>query len=381
MPTFVAFVDPNTGEKCSLDRILDHLELQKQTHSQQTKPKILFGLPAWKSKLISRFLVSPGTECDSSRSMRTTRKWESDHPGGEIYTWSLRDGYTASTATSIRTEDGFLRSVGLGANFHAPISLVFDSRGMYFDSTRPSDLEVILNETKFSTSDCERARQLIDSLVRNRITKYNLKSQSEADWGSRDQPKILVPRRQDEHFRSANGQSPCFSNLAFLERVRRENPSSIIAYKPHPDVAEKLRPGSANLDEMKYLCDVLIQDLDIIPWLETCDEVHTLTSQTGFEALLRGKDVTCYGVPFYSGWGLTTDKIHCDRRNRKLRIEELVAGVLMDYPLYLNPNTSEFMTAHDASKFLSSENSVEIFSRPMLFRVTAAVKRLIHPLR
>ena len=35
------------------------------------------------------------------------------------------------------------------------------------------------------------------------------------------------------------------------------------------------------------------------------DEVHTLTSLTGFEALLRGIEVHAYGGPFYAGWGLT----------------------------------------------------------------------------
>jgi capsular polysaccharide export protein len=35
--------------------------------------------------------------------------------------------------------------------------------------------------------------------------------------------------------------------------------------------------------------------------LSAVDEVHTLTSLAGFQALLRGKPVTCYGQPFYAG--------------------------------------------------------------------------------
>ncbi|MGJ7724790.1 capsular polysaccharide export protein, LipB/KpsS family [Escherichia coli] len=30
-----------------------------------------------------------------------------------------------------------------------------------------------------------------------------------------------------------------------------------------------------------------------------------MTSLSGFEALLHGKRVFCYGMPFYAGWGLT----------------------------------------------------------------------------
>jgi capsular polysaccharide export protein len=38
------------------------------------------------------------------------------------------------------------------------------------------------------------------------------------------------------------------------------------------------------------------------------DELHVNSSLAGFEALLRGKPVTVHGVPFYAGWGLTTDR-------------------------------------------------------------------------
>ena len=50
-------------------------------------------------------------------------------------------------------EDGFLRSAGLGAEFHAPLSLVFDSEGIYYDCTAPCDLESILRERKFSAKE------------------------------------------------------------------------------------------------------------------------------------------------------------------------------------------------------------------------------------
>ncbi|MEL7318699.1 MAG: beta-3-deoxy-D-manno-oct-2-ulosonic acid transferase, partial [Pseudomonadota bacterium] len=74
--------------------------------------------------------------------------------------------------------------------------------------------------------------------------------------------------------------------------------------------------------------------------LDQVDALHTLTSLSGFEALLRGCDVTCHGVPFYAGWGLTRDLGDVpDRRARKLSLDELVAGVLLLYPRYLDPVT------------------------------------------
>ncbi len=56
-----------------------------------------------------------------------------------------------------------------------------------------------------------------------------------------------------------------------------------------------------------------------------------MTSLTGFEALLRGKAVFTYGLPFYAGWGLTQDRHAHPRRHRRLSIDELVAAALIGY--------------------------------------------------
>jgi capsular polysaccharide export protein len=64
-----------------------------------------------------------------------------------------------------------------------------------------------------------------------------------------------------------------------------------------------------------------------------------MTSLAGFEALLRGISVTCWGRPFYAGWGLTTDMEVVERRQRRLTLDELVAGSLILYPRYQDPVT------------------------------------------
>jgi capsular polysaccharide export protein len=78
------------------------------------------------------------------------------------------------------------------------------------------------------------------------------------------------------------------------------------------------------------------------------DEVHVITSLAGFEALLRGKKVTCYGQPFYSGWGLTSDKAPLGRRTRRLALDELIAGCLILYPTYVSRVTRRFTTPERA---------------------------------
>jgi hypothetical protein len=56
----------------------------------------------------------------------------------------------------------------------SPTSIVADCRGIYYDPASPSDLEIILAETRFSDALLCRARALRDKLVASRITKYNL---------------------------------------------------------------------------------------------------------------------------------------------------------------------------------------------------------------
>lgn len=79
-----------------------------------------------------------------------------------------------------------------------------------------------------------------------------------------------------------------------------------------------------------------------------------MTSTVGFEALIHQKGVTTYGMPFYAGWGLTTDHITCDRRQHSLTLEELIHAALIRYPVYLNPNTGEFISALRAATLLAS---------------------------
>jgi len=58
--------------------------------------------------------------------------------------------------------------------------------------------------------------------------------------------------------------------------------------------------------------------------------------------------VTCYGQPFYSGWGLTMDVVPNLRRGRRLLLDELVAGALIEYPLYLSRVSDALITPEQA---------------------------------
>ena len=82
-----------------------------------------------------------------------------------------------------------------------------------------------------------------------------------------------------------------------------------------------------------------------------------MTSLVGFEALLRSIPVTCYGIPFYAGWGLTHDRHNIPRRTRQITLQQLIAATLILYPRYINWHTNAFTTPETAIDMLSKQIS------------------------
>ena len=246
-------------------------------------------------------------------------------------------------AQILRMEDGFLRSVGLGADLVRPMSWVVDAGGIYYDATSASDLEKILATQKFDDGVRARAARLRSRIVKAGLTKYNV---GDACW---QRPLgvakvILVPGQVESDASLAFGAPDERSNMGLLSKVRKANPDAYIVYKPHPDVLARLRKQGQGEQEAAQYCDEVVSNVAMGDLLSLVDEVHVLTSLAGFEALLRNKTVTCYGQPFYSGWGLTHDMIPCHRRERQLTLDELVAGVLILYPLYMSRDGRDLLT-------------------------------------
>lgn len=273
----------------------------------------------------------------------------------------------------VRLEDGFLRSVGLGADLIRPLSWVMDRRGIYYDATSPSDLEVLLQTVDFDVDLLARAQLLRERLVAARITKYNVgatgwerprglggagqQTDGQGGWcvdsdhtvvAPPQRWVVLVPGQVESDASLAFGAPGVRRNLDLLRAVRAGSPEAYVIYKPHPDVVAGLRLQGDGEDDAAGWCDEVVVDVAMGDLLPEVDEVHTLTSLTGFEALLRGKKVVCYGQPFYAGWGLTVDLLPLLRRRRRLTLDELVAGVLILYPTYVSRTTGKFTTAERA---------------------------------
>ena len=85
------------------------------------------------------------------------------------------ESVAAETGTPIlRIEDAFLRSLHPGRAGDPPLGLTIDRRGMHFDASRPSDLEVLLSEHPLDDSALlARARACMARLTDASLSKYN----------------------------------------------------------------------------------------------------------------------------------------------------------------------------------------------------------------
>jgi capsular polysaccharide export protein len=147
----------------------------------------------------------------------------------------------------------------------------------------------------------------------------------------------LVPGQVEDDASIRLGTLDVTTNRDLLLAARDARPDAVILYKPHPDVEAGLRDG--DVADATEIADMVVQNGDPIALIDAVREVWTMTSLLGFEALLRGVPVTCLGQPFYSGWGLTTDRHPHPRRTARPDLTALAHAVLIDYPRYFDPKS------------------------------------------
>lgn len=320
----------------------------------------VFGLVFWNRAMVRNLLPQSGTDISFHRKFEEALA-VARHKNGCILGWASRltkqDRMRAQDADIplLNMEDGFVRSVGLGAGFVPATSLVIDQRGIYYDPTRPSDLEDLLQNYDVTDAEAKRGEQVRRQICALRVSKYNLGGHGKAPFPDGVRKKILVPgqvsddaairRTQSQSLDLGNGDNP---NLLLIKKVRRDNPDAFILFKQHPDVMAGLRKGYVSDAQALTYCDALAGEGDILDLIDACDQVETISSLTGFEALLRDKDVTIHGQPFYAGWGLTKDHSPVERRTRSRTLNELVFLTLIAYSSYVHPVTGKICEAEEA---------------------------------
>lgn len=324
--------DPVTGERCTPEDAIDLVARERRAVDRSPRRAAAIGFSAWKRPVLARFL--PGTELAFDR----------QESGLPVYAW----GASPAPEGSVRVEDGFLRSAGLGAAKVPPLSWSFDAHGLHFDPSRPSELDRLLSQGGFTPGDLAEARALRDVLVAQGVGKYGA---STASWAAprTDRPiHLVIGQVEDDASLAAQTVGPR-TNLELLDAVRVRHPGAFLIYRPHPDVTAGFRRAGDAEPDIAGSADRVEAAPPLGAMLEQVARVHTISSLAGFEALLRGVPVTCHGAPFYAGWGLTEDLVPVPRRRRTLMLDELVAAALIIYPRYVCPRTGLAMTARQAA--------------------------------
>ena len=314
--------DPFHDRLCALEEVLDTLEAQARVWREDRQGYWASGISTWKRPHMRAFFGrhAPVTFTKTQKNGAVPMVW-GDRPGPE---------------GAVRVEDGFLRSRGLGALLTPPLSLPCDRTGLACDASGPSDLEAMIAAApNLPPSALRRAERLIATLRDTGLSKYG--SAAAALPALPDGPRILVTGQvADDASVRLGCPGAAKSDDDVIAAARKAHPDATLIFKPHPDVLAGLRSGLTT----HPLADVVLVEADPIATLAAVDEVWTLTSTLGFEALVRGVPVTCLGLPFYAGWNLTTDHAPVpERRGVNVSLAGLVHAALIDYPRYYDPVT------------------------------------------
>ncbi len=336
MILYPTWYDPYSDRLCELETVLDNLQAQARAWREDHTGYVASAMRLWKRAPLQKFY---GREKrlifidNPEKSVMLARK-----ESRKLMVWAGKEtaAHRAPDIQVLRLEDGFLRSRGLGAALTPPLSLVTDDLGIYYDPNRESRLErLIAASPALPCHAIVRAENFLDQLKAAKLSKYNLAATALPDLP--EGRRILVPGQVEDDASIRLGCDEIQTNLALLQYVRAKNPEAIIIYKPHPDVEAGLRKGAI---EAEGLADIVAGKSDPVALIEAVNEVWTLTSLLGFEALIRGRKVTTLGVPFYAGWGLTQDlgKVP-ERRQARPLLAAFAHATLIDYPRYFDPLT------------------------------------------
>ena len=197
---------------------------------------IMFGASPWKRDVLANFfpdfrLAFARKDTPWERILPTLSKFT---PHAFVF-WGMTEkrvaaNYAISKGIPIwRIEDGFLRSVGLGAQHILPLSLAIDTAGIYFDPSKQSSLEKLISEvgSTGSTALLERARRCISIISTFGLTKYNVSQELALKSLERSgRKRVLVVGQVEDDASIILGCEMRYTNNDVVRIASKENPDA-----------------------------------------------------------------------------------------------------------------------------------------------------------
>lgn len=254
----------------------------------------------------------------------------------------------------IALEDGFVRS-RLPGPAERSISYVVDPVGVYYDASAPSALEAMVLARSADPAVADReAAEALEALRRHGLSKYNM-FDDEADLAAvapEGATLVIDQTFDDAAVIGAGAQAGTFMRM--LIAAAEENPDAPVLIKTHPETvmgrragyldaatigaAARASPAFANALASGRVAPLTAR-LRPRTLFARVGRVYAVSSLLGFEALLAGRPVTCFGQAFYAGWGLTDDRAPPVPRRAPAPLACLAAAAYIDYARYFDPVT------------------------------------------
>ncbi len=362
MILYPVWYDPIRDRLCQIEDVIASLAAEARAYREDRRGYLAVGMSPWKRPHLARAF---GRE----KKLRFRRRAQASGDRKTLV-WGMRE----APGDAWRIEDGFLRSRGLGAELTPPLSLIMDRPSLYFDPSVESRLDKLIAESReLPVAEIERSARLIAAVKRQSLTKYNIGVEMPPLPETSD--KILLVGQVEDDASVLMGALDVKTNRDLLIETRRQNPEACLIYKPHPDVLAGLRKGA--VDNAEGLADLVLSNVNADAAIAAVDAVWTISSTLGFEALLRERPVTCLGMPFYAGRGLTVD--HAPRpahRTTEVTLAELAHACLIGYPRYFDPRNGRPISPEAALALLGQKIDFPKSNRALIW-----LHNLIAPLR
>ena len=361
MILYPVWYDPIRDQLCEVEDVIATLAAEARAWREDRNGYFAVGMSPWKRPHLKRAF---GREKKLKFARNAVQK-----DARKPVVWGMADAPDGTW----RMEDGFLRSRGLGAELTPPLSLVLDQPSLYFDPSCEGQLDRLITQSSdLPLAEIQRAYRLLARISRNHLTKYNIGEESPEIFT--EAPKILIVGQVEDDASVIHGGHEVTTNSALLERARAENPNACLLWKPHPDVEAGLRSG--HVEHAAEIADHVLNAVRADAALTTADQVWTITSTLGFEALLRGIPVTCLGMPFYAGRGLTKDHAPRPPHRGDATLAGLAHACLIGYPRYFDPRDGKAISPEAAVQLL-----IDGVDFPRANRALIWLHRLIAPFR
>lgn len=254
-------------------------------------------------------------------------------------------------------EDGFFRSIAPGET-ESSVSHVCDAEGVYYDARGPSAFErLVAARAVDPAAAMTAAAPALDAMRRLKLSKYNLFRAGPGALAALERARggvalVVDQTVGDAAVEGAGADAATFR--AMLVAAAEENPAATIVLRTHPETRAGRRPGffspaaiaaaaaagpalaAARAEGRLIALDAAVAPMDLFARVA---RVYVVSSQMGFEALIAGLPVVCFGRAFYAGWGLTDDRAPPTGRRGPAPLAALAAAAFVDYARYFDPET------------------------------------------